>query len=188
MQDNDEVLLKRIANGDDSALETLIKNYQNHLVNFFFRLAYDRDVAQDLAQEVFIKVIAALPKKPPGIPFAVLLFRTGKIHWYSFLRKKYRTVKVFGKIEEYSDMFSASAPVSDRFDDDEKKVHIQAMYKAMEGLPPEQRLVLDLSYFMEVPYKQIAEILEIPLGTVKSRINTAIRKLRSLMETVDDDK
>ncbi|MDZ7816073.1 MAG: RNA polymerase sigma factor [Planctomycetota bacterium] len=181
---SDEQLVKLYREGDQQAMEQLVERYQAKVFGFFKRLCWNRTLAEDLAQDTFIKVISSLRQKEPEVPFSMVLFHIARIHWYTYLRKKYRTVKTVGKIEEHGDVIPGEESVGEDLEEfDERKQKIKLMKKAMESLSPEKRIVVELSYFLEVPYKEIAQILEIPIGTVKSRLNSAIRRLRGIMES-----
>jgi RNA polymerase sigma-70 factor (ECF subfamily) len=185
MQPSDQQLIADYLAGITSALEVLVARYQDKVVGFFYRLCWDRFTAEDLAQESFIKAIQSISGKKEELPFSVMLFRVAKLQWFNYLRKKYRSPKTQGKVEEYEEFIRSESEDDDPEERQIKLEQIKRMMASMEHLPPEQRIVVEMCYFMQVPYKEIADILEIPIGTVKSRINTAITRLRGLMERGD---
>lgn len=177
----DDELQKAVLEGDDSAFEALVKRHADKLINFFFRLCWCRETAEDLAQDCFIKAYTSIKKTGASVAFSRLLYRIAKISWYSHLRKVYRSVKTSGGVEMLAEPPEKSLSPS-MFEDAEKAEQVRRMHSAIERLPEEHRLVIEMAYLMEIPYKEISEILEIPIGTVKSRINAAVLKLRGLME------
>ena len=183
---DDAVLVNEFVKGNEDAFSQLVRRYQSRIVNYFFRLSWERETAEDLAQDVFIKVYSSLKRSLPKIPFSCLLFRVAKLHWYDYLRKKYRSVKTQGKIEEYCAILPQKTPDNLDGDWEERQELIAKMLIACEQLPSEQRLVIELAYFLKIPYKDISEILEIPIGTVKSRLNSSIKRLRRMMESDSD--
>lgn len=181
MSRTDDQLLTALMKGDDDAFIELVERYQTMLFNFFVRLCRNRTIAEDLAQDVFLKTFTSAKKLDKPIAFSQLLFRIAKMHWYSYLRKLYRTPKVHGRIDEFEELIEK--PGTQEADDTiEMTSALESMYSALELLSPEQRLIVDLSYFMDIPYKEIAEILEIPIGTVKSRLNSAVNRMRGIIE------
>ncbi|GAB4166558.1 MAG: RNA polymerase sigma factor RpoE [Planctomycetota bacterium] len=185
MQPEDKQLIDQYLRGNTAALEELVKRYQDKVVGFFFRLCWDRFTAEDLAQESFIKAIQSISGKTEGPPFSIMLFRIARLQWFNFLRKKYRSPRTQGMIEEYESFIRVDDEEFDPEERESKKEQIRRMLAAVEHLPEEQRIVVEMCYFLEVPYKEIAEILEIPVGTVKSRLNTAITRLRGHMQRED---
>lgn len=182
MQHSDSELAALYVQGDESALTELVVRYQDKVFGFFLRLCRNRDLAEDLAQETFVKVIKGL-EKSISVDFHVFLFRIARIQWYSFLRRKYRAPKMHGKVDEYIDEVGATEDHPEQLEDQEiRSIETRRLLQAVELLVPEQRIVVELAYFLRVPYKEIAEVLEIPVGTVKSRLNSALGQLRGLME------
>ncbi len=184
MQRTDAELVQAyVGQSDDGALSELVVRYQDRVFGFFIRLCRNRDLAEDLAQETFVKAIKGL-EKSLAVEFHVFLFRVARIQWYSFLRKKYRSPKMHGKADEYIDQYASDeGGHPERLEEEEiRSSETARLLRAVEKLVPEQRIVIELGYFLRVPYKEIAEVLEIPIGTVKSRLNSAVNQLRGLME------
>jgi len=181
MHKSDDELLKNLIDGDEEAFMEFVLRYQDKVFNFFYRLCWNRDTSEDLAQDVFLKVYVAVRRLETPVEFSRILFRIAKVIWYSHLRKIYRTPKIHGRIEEFEDILGKPEEAKD-MDAAEKSEAMKQMYGALEELSPEQRLIIELAYFMEMPYKEIAEILEVPIGTVKSRLNSAVNRMRGIIE------
>ncbi|MFA4986431.1 MAG: RNA polymerase sigma factor [Candidatus Brocadiia bacterium] len=182
MSGDENKLLTQFVEGDESAFEQLILMYQARLVSFFFRCSWDRSTAEDLAQETFVRVYSSLRKENSGMPFGVLLFRNAKLVWFNTLRRKYRAGKALEKLEEntrHEQKIKSGTGSVDELDRTEK---IRRLHEALEELDSDHRLIVEMSYFMGLQYKEIADILDIPLGTVKSRISHAMTRLRGMME------
>lgn len=176
---DDELLQRFLARGDDGAFEELVVRYQNDLLGFFMRLCRNRDLAEELAQDTFVKTYIALKRSKRGARFAPLLYRIAKAAWYSELRKRYRQPKVHGGVSDYKEVIPSGAP--DPAEDREEKDFSEALREAMDELPPDSRLVIEMAYYLDMSYKEMAEALEIPIGTVKSRLSNAVRRLRGIM-------
>jgi RNA polymerase sigma-70 factor (ECF subfamily) len=184
----------RYAEGDEDAFRQLIQRHQRPLVNFFYRLTWDRFTSEDYAQEVFTRVIRARARYKPVAKFRTWLFRIAKNYWIDRVRERANAPKMSsldapiredqGKALTLSDSVEGDSP---RPTDEVRRKEIAVAIKgAVEQLPEEQRLVFVLSENQGFRYAEIAEVLEIPVGTVKSRMHSAVRRLRELLRDVYD--
>lgn len=172
--DPDVQLMLRVTQEDEEAFDELCRRYRRQLSGFFYSLCWNADAAQDYAQEVLVCLWLARHRYEPTAPFRPYLFRIARNHWLSALRKrKCRPEPMF--LEEtwqpVEDESGLEKLLIARYEDRRIKM-------AIADLPEHYRLVFVLSHFEGMKYAEIAEILEIPVGTVKSRMSAAVRILR----------
>jgi RNA polymerase sigma-70 factor (ECF subfamily) len=183
---SDQELMQACAEGNMSAFEQLVDRHKDHLVNFFTGMCNDRTLAEDLAQDVFIKLFKARDRYRPSGSFTSYLFTIARNHWYDYLRKEKRT----------PDSISLETPVGNDASGDELKGLLEdesadepfdelseerrkeKLHELIGRLPEEQRMVIVLSCFEHRPHEEIGEVMDVPVGTVKSRKHLAIKKLK----------
>ena len=173
-QENDVKLLRAIAAKDDAALGRLYDCYRLILFGVLMRILNNREEAEDVLQEVFLQVWrrAADYDENRGRPFTwlVTLARSRGIDRLRSLASRER-VAMAGANE-------VSEEVSDAASDAIRSERIGAVNSALADLPEEQRRPLMLAYFDGLTQSEIATKLGVPLGTVKTRMRTAMIKLR----------
>jgi len=200
MPELDDELMQRFQKGDEGAFTLLVRRHQQPLINFIARFINDRDSAEDLAQETFIRIFKAAHRYQPGRA----RFNTWMYHIASNLcknqlrnrgrRDQYQVENVArngsdddGDIEQVD--LIESAPADASFQPEvqlERKELRKAVQKAIAELPEEYRLPLVLRDLQGLSYDEISKVLELRSGTTKSRINRARlmlkEKLKSFME------
>jgi RNA polymerase sigma factor (sigma-70 family) len=168
MSDSDTVLIARVVAVDDrGAFELLVRRHQSAVRNFLRRLARnDVERANDLAQETFIKAYQALHSYRGAARFSTWLFR---IAYHTFLNEERgrRTDDEFSE-DEHASIGDPSAAVATELD----------VERALERLSLRQRAVFDLHYKKGMTHSEIADALELPLGTVKSDLVRGHEKLK----------
>ena len=176
--DDERALVARMRQGDAAALQRLVTAYHRPLFAFLFRLTDDSALADDLAQETFIRMIAQRGRPPDSV--RSWAFTVARNLAYDYFRS------AVYKREQATD-FDVSE--DDRADNDwntpeeamiEADQHV-AIADQLQGLPPEQREVVILRFYHDLPLAEIAEVTAAPLGTVKSRLFHALKKLKSEM-------
>ncbi len=195
---SDEQLLAAYRKGDTGAFRALIERHQNDLLRFLFRLTGDRQAAEDVFQEAFLQVHLSADSFDPTRRFKPWLFTIAANKGRDYLRKKSRrqamdlSAPVSGRGDfgdssglSYVDLMEIDVPAPDAaMDEAERDAAVQ---RALETLPWSLREILLLAYFQRLSYAQVAEELGIPLGTVKSRLHSAVaafaRAWKQLNET-----
>jgi len=194
MADSDSELMLRYRDGDESAIRELFQRYQRPLVNFFYRLTRDRFTSEDYVQEVFARIIKARARYKRLAKFRTWMFRIAKNYWIDRCRERAAAPNMGsldapireneGRTMTLTDTVESDAP---RPVDELRRQEIgKAILGAVNRLPEEQRLVFVLSENQGMKYAEISEVLEIPVGTVKSRMHAAVRRLRDLLKDVYD--
>ena len=179
--------MERLAVGDETALEELYARWSRPLLSFLYGMCRDRDLAEDLMQGVFVKVWRAAPRYQPLAKFSTWLFQISRNHWLNEREKKLRRIRpvsLDGGADDDGPRLVQSVASSDPLPETralsgELGEHIGA---AVQRLPEKLRDVWVLGAAQGLPYKDVAEILDIPVGTVKSRMFQAVRALREELE------
>jgi RNA polymerase sigma-70 factor (ECF subfamily) len=177
----DEELLAAHIAGDPQAFSDLVNRYQRELYHFLIRFLGDPASADDVFQETFIQVHQSARQFEQGRNFRPWLFTIGANKARDFLRSRARrqAAPLQASIDPNSEdghqfidlVESLEDSPSTKVEQDELQERVQ---KAIQRLPNHLREVILLAYFHQFPYKQIAEVLDVPLGTVKSRLHAAV--------------
>ena len=172
--------------GDSEAFRELYDRHARALINFFYKMTCDRAMSEDLTQEAFIRLIRFRDRYRPEATFRTFMYRVAKNLWIDQYRSKKNaphTVSSDKRIGEggatVGDMLqSGDTGQGERA---EQKEAAALIHKALEQLPEGQRMVFLLAETEGLKYREISEILDIPVGTIKSRMNAAVHRLRGLL-------
>jgi RNA polymerase sigma-70 factor (ECF subfamily) len=187
LTDQDVVAYAR--EGRESACRELIGRYERPVFSVIYRMVRDREQAEDLAQETFIKVFNALDRYNPEYKFSSWIFKIAHNTTVDLLRKKEpETLSLDGsphaRTEEQAEASSLTAVSHD--EDPEQYASSKELGGEIEAalaeLRPEYREALILWHIEGRPYDEIAEIMDLPLGTVKTYIHRGRNELRGLLE------
>jgi RNA polymerase sigma-70 factor (ECF subfamily) len=170
-------LVRLSKEGDDEAFAALVKKYKMKVFNLAYSLTRDAEMADDLAQEAFIKAYFALPKFKFRSEFGTWLYRITVNHARDYLRKKSRMNKML------YEGFKENILVQEN--EWEKKEHAQIeaqrkklVHQCLQVLPENYQVIITLRDIQGFSYEKISEILNISPGTVDSRIHRARKMLR----------
>jgi RNA polymerase sigma-70 factor (ECF subfamily) len=175
MINSDEQLVGDYLKGDEKSLEILIKRYLGPIYGFVFRFVGNREDAEEIAQEVFVKVWRNLKKFNRSKSFKTWIFSIAKNTAVDFLRK--RRVQVFSETEIETVVDPAPLPQELL----EKAEMVKLLEPALNKLERKYRMVLLLYYNDHFNFREIAEILDEPLNTIKSRHKRALIILKKLL-------
>ena len=192
---DEEVLLlvERAKNGDEEAFESLVSQYERFVYNVACRVlsssSQPQDMAEDIAQETFLKAWRSLSKFRGGSTFSTWLFRIAvncaKDAVRSAARRPAASLSFAGE-EDEDGTAEWDIPVTsgDTVPEDavERKEQILAVRRAVESLPDDQRQVVILRDLHGLPYQEISAMLGLELGTVKSRLNRGRANLKTILE------
>jgi len=173
---SDEELMLRAGTGDQQAFSELVRRHQRPLVNFFCRMGVGRS-AEDLAQETFIRLYRYRERYKATAKFTTFLYTVARHVRIDALRKKKRTEELHQAIRRETE---TPRPLVDS--SEERKARA---VEALASLSAEAREVVVLNIYQGLTYDEIAAALEIPTGTVKSRMFYAVRKMRKTLDVTD---
>ena len=177
----DEQLVSAYREGDKSAFAKLVGRYQRELYHFLVRFLGNRASAEDVFQETFLQVHQSAEQFDPQRRFRPWLFTIAANKARDLIRSQARRpanplqASISPGDEESGEFIDLMQSTTDLPSDPMEKQELQELVHDMVASMPEHlREILLLSYFHQFPYKQISEILDIPLGTVKSRLHAAV--------------
>ena len=170
---NESELVSQAQQGDRSAFGELVRHHRSGVINVVYRMCGDPQLAEDSAQEAFIRAWQKLPGYQPRSPFRNWLYRIATNVALDTLRRERDTVDV-DKVQ----LSTRTQGPEDSFDQSERA---ELVREAVLALPPASRAVLVLREYEGLSYKQIAATLGIPIGTVMSRLNYARTQLAATL-------
>ncbi len=171
-----ERLLEMYLSGDSAAFETLVRLYEDRLYGFLGRFVGDQHLAEDIFQQVFLKVAENARGFDHRSSFTTWLFRIARNAAIDEIRRRRRQAVRPGSSEELLDQADPGPDPLERLAGEETR---DAILAAVEALPETQREAFLLKEEAELGFQEIADILGCPRDTVKSRFRLAVDKLRS---------
>ncbi|MDB5310715.1 MAG: sigW 1 [Gemmataceae bacterium] len=183
--DSDEQLLARLRDGDRGVFGPLVRRYERELYGYLRRYIGDDDLADDVFQNTFVQVFLKIQQYEPGRPARPWLYAIATNQAIDALRKKNR------RADRRADALVAPdddgeprplfelipSPDSGPPDQADRAEQRELVRAAVDRLPDLLRQVVLLAYFQGMKYRDIADALDIPVGTVKSRLHAALVKL-----------
>ena len=177
-RESDWDLVRRHCAGDADSFRQLYERYQDKVYASCYRILGEQTAAEDLAQEIFVKIYDELRRFKFQSKFSTWLYRIAVNHAINKSNEVSRHGRIHEKIaRELPRESSGYGPVVDRFMDDR-------VQKALMELSDKLRAIVTLRYLEGLSYDEIAEVLEISIGTVKSRLFLAHETLRPLLKDV----
>jgi RNA polymerase sigma-70 factor (ECF subfamily) len=194
VREEDEVLMERFAEEEDEeAFRTLANRYRGPLINFMSRLVYDRDRAEDLAQEVLTRLFEHREQYRPGGKFRTYLYRIAHnlcVDGFRRAGRRPQELSLDVRAGGDDDGSSYAEMVADSYRTPQTAAHrgelMDEIQRAIGMLPPEQKMVFVLSESQGMKYADIATVLDIPVGTVKSRMHNSVGALKQMLSVVSD--
>ena len=171
--------LKALRAGGQSA-QLVVAHYAPRLLRFFSHLGEENSNCEDLTQEVFLNLVRKKARYEERGRFAAYIFQVAYCVWVDKRRKRQTATmpnEELKSIERPQDC--ATLPIQ-QIIREEDAARLRAV---LRKLPEDQRVICELGLLEEMPYRDIAKVLGIPEGTVKSRMFAAVRKLKDLLET-----
>ncbi|MCA9306104.1 MAG: RNA polymerase sigma factor [Phycisphaerales bacterium] len=189
----DEELVEDVLDGDVAAFRGLIERHHDALFRFLFRLTGNRQMAEDVFQDAFLQVHQSLDTFDSSRRFKPWLFTIAANKGRDALRKANRrkTVSLSAPVVEeggksFVDLMEIDLPdVSSPMEEAERSAKVQ---RAIDELSPRLREILLMAYFQKMTYAQIAELFGIPIGTVKSRLHSAVAAFAKAWQELNEKK
>jgi RNA polymerase sigma-70 factor, ECF subfamily len=178
--DADREIVARCRSGDREAFAKLVLKYQSRVLTLATRILDNRSEAEDIAQDIFVKVFQSLHDFRGTSRFSTWLYRITVNHCLNHLRRRTRQLQtlVVTDAEEWIQESAASNPHK-TLEQKERWALVQAK---LQLLSPEHRTIILLRDFEGLSYEEIAEVLQLEDGTVKSRLHRARMELKALLE------
>ena len=184
--DQDRILVEKALAGDQRAYGALMNKYTKGLRHHVGRTVHRPRDVEDLVQETFIKAFKALDSYSPQFAFSTWLYRIATNHAIDFLRKRRLETVSLSKPREGEEEGEDQVLPDESYRPDKHIVQDQRrelIQVAIEKLPPKYKRVIELRHQKERSYREIAEELELPIGTVKAHIFRARRLLYTHLRT-----
>ena len=156
-------VLRKAQKGDERAFSLIVRAYETPVYNYVLRLVGDRALAEDLTQEVFLRVFQGLPKFSLRSRFTTWMFQVTKNRVLDELRSMERRPRSFVALDDLPPLEVVDAPL-------ERIEAIDALWRAVENLNVDLKMALLLRDVVGLSYNEIADSLEVTLATVKWRI------------------
>lgn len=183
MEQEEALLVRRAAAGEEDAFEQLVVRYQKNIYNLTLRMSGNPEDAYDLAQEAFLRAWRSLSSFQFEASFSTWLYRLATNLCIDFLRRQRRGKTIPLQFEE--DDEAQELPLPDPKPGPEEQAILtedrQAMTDALSALEPAYRMALTMRVIDGLSYQEIAAVLEVREGTVKSRIARAREKMRQML-------
>ena len=176
--DPDALLMLEVAGGNEAALTQLIDRWKGPLVSFFYRSVRSQELAEDLAQEVFIRIYRAAPRYRPEAKFSTYLFAIARRRLINEHRRSTR------KPLELVDPQDLRSVKSDQSNKQEIFEIEEAFSNALEELPPKHREAILLLKQQQLSYEEIANIMDASESSVKTWIFRARQKLKASLHSL----
>lgn len=173
----DKELMELIQSGDEKAFTELVARYQDRLLNFVGRIVIDQETAEELIQETFLRIFNQKHSYTPEFAVSTWIYTIALNLARSELRK--RKLRRFLSLDFLKEESDIEIPDKTSFTGGSLAPILQ---KAIDSLPEDYKTAFVLCDIQRLPYQQIAEILRVPVGTVKSRINRARAMLRDKLK------
>jgi RNA polymerase sigma factor (sigma-70 family) len=177
-------IIRRCKRGEEAAFQEILARYRAPIYNLCWRMTRNDEDARDLAQEVFIKVFRLLDRFDEQYAFHSWLFRIATNHCIDHLRRQRLRFLSLERDGGSPDEEAAMQVPSEDPGPDEVLQRRQALEKLEEviaELPPHYRIITLLRHDQQLSYEEIAESLQLPLGTVKARIHRARNMVQQLL-------
>lgn len=178
---NDAALINHCRAGERAAFEILMVRHRERVLNLAYQMLHDRDEAEDVAQDAFANAFAALDKFRGDAQFSTWLYRIA-FNLCVHRRRRNRPT------ETYEEKFHDGATLDDHYvaPPGEKALAKLMVEETLAQLSPPLRAALVLREMHDLSYEEIAQILHIPIGTVRSRLNEARRQFREVWGNLEE--
>jgi RNA polymerase sigma-70 factor (ECF subfamily) len=191
----DAELLARFAEGDEAAFREIVNRYKNGLYSFLRQFLNHQDMVEDTFQETFLQLFTSRDSFDTSRPLRPWLFTIAANKAKDALRKQQRTAAIpIGSIAEAQEMSfddvlnTLTSDSTMPYEDLQKSETASLVGQIITDMPENLREILILAYFNKFSYKQMAQILSIPIGTVKSRLHTAVGRFAKEWKSIGPEQ
>ena len=182
---DDKELVAQALEGDESAFAELLERFRRPVFSLIYRMVRDRELAEDLAQESFVKAFNNLDSYKPSYRFSSWLFKIANNHAIDHLRRaRLKTISIHGSPHTTDPSRQEETQIVLEAGEENPEQEVMALELGSEielaigNLRPDYRTAVILRHIENRPYEEIAEIMDIPIGTVKTFLHRARAELR----------
>lgn len=165
---------------EEEAFRLLVAKYKERLYWHVRKIVICHEDADDILQNVFVKIWQGLKEFRSDSKLYTWMYRITTNESLNFLNEKRR--KVYGNLTEFPDFLENTLEADPYFGGDDIQKELQ---KAILQLSDRQRLVFNMRYFDDMPYEDIAQVLNVAVGTLKATYHTAVKKIEEALKVVD---
>ncbi len=183
---SDEDVITAVLAGQLDAYAQLVQRYERRIRFALVRMVGNGDDADELTQEVFVRAYFALPRFDPTYRFSTWIYQIAANLAINFTRRRSREVRMPPDAEAEETFFeqlpsvdAGAQPAAAA----EQRAEVSRLRRAMADMPPDMRQVLVMRHVLELSYQEICDATGLPMGTVKSRLDRARRKLAQALST-----
>ena len=168
----DETIMEAVKNGELQQATLLFERYHKRIFNFLARMTMDRDLAEDLTQNVFLRLIKYRTSYREGNRFQSWIYQVAR----NVFSDHYQATK--NKFSDFVDVDKISDRMADHEEGEEQDEKERLLHRSMAKLTDEQRELLVLTRFQQLKYEEVAAIMDTTLANIKVKVHRAIIKLR----------
>lgn len=185
VSDNLSELIPRCQRGDPAAFAQVVAQTQTGMYNLAYSVLHDHEEAQDTTQDIYIRVWRGLPSFRGQARFTTWLYR---IAINTSLNRRRRLRGQLGRVDAEHALDRLAGPGTDPMTMAIRREQKESLWAAVGRLPTKYRLVITLFYQQQLTYREIAELLSLPLGTVKAHLNRARHALARYLRRDQEDQ
>jgi len=183
----DAQVMLRVRDGDDAAFDYLVQRYRRAMIGFMYRMVHNAAIAEELSQEVFLRVYRSRASYSADAKFTTWLYRIATNLAVNHARdNKYERPEVKASLDEADEETGLSIDVADDRPNIEQEIlrreRLRAIRKHVEALPERQRIAVTMHKYQEMDYRQIAEVLHLSESATKSLLFRAYETLRESLK------
>lgn len=184
MEDNE--IIKRCKDGEKEAFNELICKYHPFVYKYLYRISEDDQIAEDLVQETFVKIIRSIEKFDPkgSARFSTYLIQIAKNCYIDHYRKEKKRASDV-PLDEIIGTKPTEKDITEFVTD---KLYNQNVLKLLEDLPEDQQIAIKMKYIEDLTLKEIGDILDVEPKTIKSRIHNGMVRLRKMIKGGEYDE
>jgi RNA polymerase sigma-70 factor, ECF subfamily len=175
---DEATLIAQAQRGDTQAYESLVRQYEQIAFRAAYLITHDEHEAADAAQDAFVRAYRALKSFKTDQPFRPWLLRIVTNQALNRLKSAQRRTRLTGRLTQEM-MTNQDAPSAERAA--EAREQNERLLQAVQRLGPDEQTLIALRYFLELPEREVAQTLGVPLGTVKSRLHRTLARLREII-------
>ncbi len=183
---SDNELMLKVKEGDLNAFEEIYRRYSRYVINFAYRMLNDRNSAEEVMQEVFVKVYIQAKRYRPEAKFSTYLFRIVTNHCLNYIRDEHLSSR--GNISEFNEQIAPNfypdkGPEEQVLQSERSRI----LLKALSELPENQRSAMVLLNYNDMSYEEIAQAIGCSVKAVKSLLHRARESLRAKLRVLRND-